>query len=273
VDVEPIVDSVGPAHAVLLGGEHPVVEIRDADTGERRGVIRFGTLPDPGDLAVIDAGGPAVAVLFGGSPARVVVRSLDGTRIATITVGSIAPTALEPIGDLDADGRTDLAAIGTLPGGNTGIRIVSPSGGILARNWIATRLEILDATSLPDHGALALVFRHPEGRRGKVVVLDTATAQRAGVFRIDPLLGGASTAAPGGTLVIARRHARSGLVGTAGWDPVTGERRWTVFEGSGFDPTEVDHVDGRGLVVIGHRMGDANVSVTWRDPQSGRRLP
>ena len=272
VDVEPIVDGSGPGYAVLLGGSRPAVEIRDAVTGSVRSVVRFGTLTDATDLVVVDDGEPAVAVLFGGDSPRVVLKRLDGTKVSVTRVGAIETIALEQVADTDGDGVGELAAVGTLPAGRAAIRVVSPYGGFVARNRVATnaRFEIIDAAALPD--ALALVYRNGD-RRGRVILLDDATAERVSVFLIDPIVEATAAAGPGGTLVIARRHARSGTTATAGWDPATGTRLWSERDGYGFDPAEIDHVEGMGLALVGHRLGDGNVTVTWRDSSSGRLLP
>jgi hypothetical protein len=278
IDLEPVDGPAGPGYGVLLAGASTTVQLITVD-GEASTTVPMAGRSDPADLAVLSHDDqPALAVAFGPPSPRVVVRDLAGNRLATVSLRRLDPAALLPVGDVTGDGNDDLLAVGLLPSGRLGTRVISVDGTVVASQSLPVRREVMAAAVMPPArgvGArVAVLLPHPNDGATRVLLIDAATGRKGRSLWTLPARSGVLATSRRGSepvLVVAVRDARTGNVRVEGRDPDTGEALWHSDGSTDFDPADADVLPSGAVLITGHRFGDGNVEVSWWDPTSGTR--
>jgi hypothetical protein len=245
--------------AVLRVDERATVALFTA-AGEPAGLVRFGLLADPrGLVALAAAGTPALGVVDGGSEgAGLVIRTLDGARLARVGLG------LDPIAvatrDLDEDGSSGLVVLGTLEG-EPRLRVLDLRGRPLAEAALPAGGGV-EGLALLSEGRAAVLWRSAATGQAQVLVFDAALALLAR-HAVPPdtraVLGGV-----GGDVAVVYRGAEDGRVWAQARDAVTGTRRYRVLLPAGFEPAWASAGPGGTLVLASQRRGDGAIRVESR---------
>jgi hypothetical protein len=278
IDLEPVDGPYGSGYGALLADESTSVQLITVD-GRLWTTIPIAERSDPAELAVLSVGGdPAVAVAFGKPSPRVIVSDLRGATLATVPLRRLEPAALLTVGDVTGDGNDDLLAVGRLPSGRLGTRVVSVDGGVVAAQSLPVRRDVLAAAVVPATTSAgvraAVLLPHPNGKATRILMVDAATGEKGrSVWTAPALTGTIATSWHGGApvLIVSMRHVRTGEVLVEGRDPDSSVRLWRATGSVGFDPADADVLPSGAVLITGHRFGDGNVEVSWWDPTSGVR--
>jgi hypothetical protein len=278
VDLEPVNGPAGPGYGALLTQGSTSVQVMTVD-GNSSLRISIAGRNDPLDLAVLEHdGAPALAVAFGSPSPQVIVRDLSGNRLATVSLRRLDTAALLSVGDVTGDGNDDLLAVGLLPSGRLGTRVISVDGGVVAAQSLPVRRDVAAAALIPATGGtaprVAVLLPHPDDRAARILLVDAATGSKGRSMWTDPARTGTIASSWNGSapvLIVALRHAVTGAVLVEGRDVNTGSRLWQSAGSIGFDPADADVLPSGAVLITGHRYGDGNVEVSWWDPGSGAR--